>query len=281
MKTQTPTAPIASERPSRWSRIEGAQFFRRMRPHDMREWRRMSLRVETAAKQPLQPPPSKSRPADWIGAVESGRIRLDLSPSAADSDAPNNEEDLRIQVAEAGDLLACLAAHSAASPPVEALRDSVVWFAPRGAFRQFIQWREGWGMPFRPVFSKPMPLRALYGKSRNARAASALLELLKRGTESRATQRMLKARFGSGRLSRWIGADVEWTRMWLQNACAERILTRRFRRWTIANLWRLVQWSENGALERNFQPPPDPYEQAATTAPPDFAAGSSRKTARL
>ena len=263
MKTRTSTAPIASERQARWNRIEDAQFFRRMRPHDMREWRRLALRVETAAKQPLQPPPSKSRPVDWIGAVESGRIRVDLSPAGTDSDAPSNEEDLRIQVAETGDLLACLAARSADSSPVEALRDSAVWFVPLAAFRRFIQWREGWGMPFRPVLLKPMPLRVLYGKSRNARAASALLELLKRGTESRATQRMLKSRFGADRLARWIGADAEWTRRWLQNACAERILTRRFRRWTIVNLWRLVQWSENGALERNFQLPPNPYEEAA------------------
>ena len=72
MKTRTSTTPIASERQARWSRIEDAQFFRRMRPHDMREWRRLALRVETAAKQPLQPPPPKGCPIDWIGAVEEG-----------------------------------------------------------------------------------------------------------------------------------------------------------------------------------------------------------------
>ena len=303
MKRDRLRIPVPAERAVQWSCVQNARFFRRMSGSDLQEWKRSARTAHTPAKEPLSAPDFGLRSAGWVGAVEKGRIRIEIAPPEHErQDAPrfssnaeneeNGEKDdpeavnQRIQIAEEGDLVACLRFdRRKPDDSAEALSETVVSFVPLRDFQLFIRWRSRWGMPPPAPLrrAETMPLHLLCGRSRNARAAAAALELRRRGTVYDGSAPIIERPFGARQLARWIGADVEWTRRWLAQAEAERVLETCWktcgRRRRLLNLWRLAQWAERPSLERIFRMPPNPYRldplpflQEPEPLPPELGA---------
>ncbi len=196
-----------------------------------------------------------------------------------------------VYVAEEGDLIGTFGsragAGASATLEVEALRDTELLVASPDAFRGYM-WRRGrWAMPAPAARGVPRPgargavaqmlaraldvgraagaqgvaLADLCTRTRNARAAFALLAFLGRGHALAGPRLRIRRRLWPAQLARRIGADVEWVKLWIRYAESEDVLSYARGRWTITQQWRLHRWASQVATEQSFALPPDPFDE--------------------
>jgi hypothetical protein len=106
-----------------------------------------------------------------------------------------------------------------------------------------------------------VPLGDLCRRTRNSRAALALLAFLGRGHALAGPALRIRRRLWPGQLARRVGADVEWVKMWIRYAESEGVLDYARGRWTIRQQWRLHRWATQADTEQTFELPPDPFEE--------------------
>lgn len=253
--------------------MRGVGFFARMSSRDRKEWERIAFRVEVAPNEAIPKPKGA-----LVYAVEEGRIRIAVPRRDAKTDVPH-----LIYLAEGGDLFGA----RPLSPTVdlrvdesfvESLRQTRMWTVPAELFRQFLWERRSWKMP-RPLGerylskvgplarrlerfpSQGVPLRALWGRSANARIAKALLWAFEHGWKLDGNAVRIQERFTVAELARRAGVETEWARRWVSYAQQEEILAQRWGVWRIFRLWQLARWAESVGWDLALDPPPDPLEQ--------------------
>lgn len=212
-------------------------------------------------------------------------------PSAQPPPAPAPRHPI-VYVAEAGDLFGTFGgrASEAVKRPldVEALRDTEIQFATSAAFRGYLWRRPAWSLPapvadavsgpslraragrilasavdaMRRLLGPPgVPLADLCGRSRNSRAACALLAFLGAGHTLAGPELRIRRRLWPGQLARRIGTDPEWVKMWIGYAESEKVIRYARGRWTILQQWRLHGWADAVSTEQSFALPPDPFDE--------------------
>ena len=193
---------------------------------------------------------------------------------------------------------------------VEALRDSTIWFTTEDALRGFLWKRGHWKLPTtrsvrwrnedtsrtRPLSLRwikrqasialtaldsrlprdGVPIEGLRSRTRNARAAWAMIQLLRRDHDTYGPEQRIPKRFSTAKFAAWIGADVDWTKSWLHYAKSEDVLRRSRGHWVVVQQWRLHQWADATMMEQTFTLPPDPYDDMVE---PDEAIGRPSRTA--
>ena len=218
-----------------------------------------------------------------------------LGPPKAPTPSPGQPAAPRhplVYVAEAGDLIGTFGGRglggAAEALETEALRDTELWLASADAFRGYMWRHAGWAMPS-PATSGAsadgvrslalqtiaqawdaarciagpggVPLGDLCRRTRNSRAALALLAFLGRGHALAGPALRIRRRLWPGQLARRVGADVEWVKMWIRYAESEGVLDYARGRWTIRQQWRLHRWATQADTEQTFELPPDPFEE--------------------
>jgi len=197
---------------------------------------------------------------------------------------------------------------------VQTLRDSRIWLASEDVFRGFLWKRGQWKLPT-PLSMRwrdeegshastgvgphlkrhvrrhmvdglafvegrlargGLPISGLWARTRNSRAAAAMIELLDGAHQTYRSAIKVRERITAARFARWIGADTEWTSFWLDYAKSEGVLRRRFGTWYVAQQWRLHQWADAPMMEQTFELPPDPYDDVVE---PDIEIGRPSRTA--
>jgi len=239
---------------------------------------------------PAPKPDATSARADGRPGLDGYEPPPDPGPGARPPEqAPPPPKHPIVYVAEQGDLLGTFGGAGATTAlEVEALRDTELWIASPDAFRGYMWRREDWRMPspaapaVRPVRARAAAMhtaalvvdqaRRLSGqrrvalsdlclRTRNARAAFALLDFLGSGHALAGPELRIRRRLWPAQLARRIGADIEWVKLWIRYAESDGVLSYARGRWTIAQQWRLHRWASQSATEQSFELPPDPFDE--------------------
>ena len=261
--------------------------------------------IEAAERRPDAPSPEappgpapRTTGVTWTPPVPPPRPK----PSSAPPPPPKHPI---VYVAEVGDLIGTFAtrgAETVARPlEVEALRDTVIQFASASAFRGYLWRRPGWRMPAPAADCAPcvgvrrqgvralarvvdairshlgpasVGLADLCGRTRNSRAACAVLGFLGEGHTLAGPELRIRRRLWPGQLACRIGADPQWVKMWIDYAESEGLVGYARGRWTIKQQWRLHGWAERSSMEQSFALPPDPFDEPL--APEETLGRASR-----
>ncbi|MBT3268050.1 hypothetical protein HN371_12890 [Candidatus Poribacteria bacterium] len=248
--------------------------------------------AEPGERRPDAPKPKEEepKPAARSGPPQAAAPTPGPPPAPAQQPAPPRHPI--VYVADAGDLIGTFGARGQQSGLVlletEALRDTELLVASPDAFRGYMWRRSEWPMPppaaggtpacgaraiaFQggaraldvmrdTVGPGPVPLADLCGRTRNSRAALALLAFLGRGHALAGPALRIRRRLWPTQLARRIGADVEWVKMWIRYAESEGVVDYARGRWTIRQQWRLHRWATQIDTEQSFELPPDPFEE--------------------